>query len=77
MNYQEQYDYGQGGGNSSGLGNEFVELEEVDAVRMVWNVWPRSRLEAAKCVVPFGVIYTPVKETSNLQVCLEWLLGDV
>lgn len=49
-------------------GNEFLELEEVDGVRMVWNVWPRSRLEAAKCVVPFGVVVTPAKETANLQV---------
>eukprot|EP00890_Picochlorum_soloecismus_P005474 jgi/Picsp_1/5928/NSC_03285-R1_transport protein len=49
-------------------GNEFLELEEVDGVRMVWNVWPKSRLEAAKCVVPFGVVHTPAKQTSNLQV---------
>lgn len=49
-------------------GSEFLELEDVDAVRMVWNVWPYSRLEAAKCVVPFGVMYTPVKETANLQI---------
>ena len=49
-------------------GAEFNMLEEVDAVRMVWNVWPYSRLEAAKCVIPFGVMYTPAKQTSNLQV---------
>ena len=49
-------------------GNEFLELEEVDGVRMVWNVWPKSRLEAAKCVVPFGVVVTPAKQTANLQV---------
>jgi protein transport protein SEC23 len=45
-----------------------MELEEVDAVRMVWNVWPHSRLEAAKCVIPFAVTYTPAKQTANLQV---------
>lgn len=50
--------------------SEFAELEEQDAVRMVWNVWPYSRLEAAKCVIPFGVIYTPAKQTSQLQVRL-------
>lgn len=49
-------------------GAEFNLLEEVDAVRMVWNVWPYSRLEAAKCVIPFGVMYTPAKQTTNLQV---------
>ena len=47
---------------------EFTEMEEIDAVRMVWNVWPHSRLEAAKCVIPFGVMYTPAKATRNLQV---------
>lgn len=47
---------------------EFVELEEVDGVRMSWNVWPYSRLEAAKCVIPFGALYTPAKQTSQLQV---------
>ncbi|GAB4820058.1 hypothetical protein N2152v2_007104 [Parachlorella kessleri] len=47
---------------------EFVELEEIDGVRMSWNVWPYSRLEAAKCVIPFGVLYTPAKQTSQLQV---------
>lgn len=48
--------------------SEFVELEEVDGVRMSWNVWPYSRLEAAKCVIPFGVLYTPAKQTNQLQV---------
>ena len=47
---------------------EFVELEEIDGVRMTWNVWPRSRLEAAKCVIPFATLYTPAKQTSQLQV---------
>lgn len=49
-------------------GAEFVELEEADAVRMAWNVWPYSRLEAAKCVVPFGVLYSPARQTRALQV---------
>lgn len=48
---------------------EFAEMEEVDAVRMVWNVWPASRLEAAKSVIPYGAIYTPIKKISSLQVC--------
>lgn len=47
---------------------EFAELEEIDGVRMTWNVWPHSRLEAAKCVVPFSTLYTPAKQTSQLQV---------
>jgi protein transport protein SEC23 len=47
---------------------DFMELEELDGVRMAWNVWPYSRLEATKCVVPFGVLYSPAKQTSQLQV---------
>lgn len=47
---------------------EFAELEEIDGVRMTWNVWPQSRLEAAKCVVPFTTLYSPAKQTSQLQV---------
>lgn len=46
---------------------EFVQLEDLDGVRMIWNVWPSSRLEAAKCVIPFGVFYTPAKQTAQLQ----------
>ena len=38
------------------------------AVRMTWNVWPHSRLEAAKCVIPFCTLYTPARQTSQLQV---------
>ena len=35
---------------------------------MTWNVWPHSRLEAAKCVIPFCTLYTPARQTSQLQV---------
>jgi protein transport protein SEC23 len=48
--------------------DEFLQLEELDGVRFVWNVWPNSRLEAAKAVIPYGVLYTPCKKTTQLQV---------
>ena len=35
---------------------------------MSWNVWPHSRLEAAKCVIPFATLYSPTKQTQQLQV---------
>lgn len=35
--------------------------EERDAVRFSWNVWPSSRLEATRVVVPVGCLYTPMK----------------
>ena len=40
---------------------DFAELEEADGVRLTWNVWPSTRVEAAKCVVPFAALYSPVK----------------
>lgn len=35
--------------------------EERDAVRFSWNVWPSSKLEATRIVVPVGCLYTPMK----------------
>ena len=46
----------------------FGPLEERDAIRMSWNVWPDNRIEATKCVIPFGVLYTPIKPLQSLQV---------
>lgn len=47
---------------------DFSELEELDGVRMPWNIWPSSRVEALKCVIPFAALYTPKKPLQHLQV---------
>ena len=47
---------------------DFGELEDVDGVRMPWNIWPSSRVEALKCVIPFSALYTPNKPIQHLQV---------
>ncbi|KRX44467.1 Protein transport protein Sec23A [Trichinella murrelli] len=39
--------------------------EENDGVRFTWNVWPTSRIEAQRMVVPVACHYTPFKERSN------------
>ena len=39
--------------------------EERDGVRLSWNVWPSSRLEATRIVVPIGALYTPLKPIGN------------
>lgn len=49
---------------------DFSELEELDGVRMPWNIWPSSRVEALKCVIPFAALYTPNKPLQHLQVRL-------
>ncbi|XP_060870570.1 protein transport protein Sec23A [Metopolophium dirhodum] len=46
---------------------EFIEQnEERDGVRLSWNVWPASRLEATRLVVPVGCLYQPLKERPDL-----------
>lgn len=47
---------------------EFVDLENQDGVRMTWNVFPGTKLEATSCVIPVASIYTPLKPIPNLSV---------
>ncbi|CAI5968804.1 unnamed protein product [Closterium sp. NIES-64] len=47
---------------------DFADLEAVDGVRLTWNVWPNSKVEATKCVVPFAALYTPVKRLPEMPV---------
>lgn len=51
---------------------DFSQLEEIDAVRLAWNIWPNSKIEATKCVIPFGVLYTPNKRLANTQTALPY-----
>lgn len=44
------------------------EVEASDGVRFSWNVWPSTRLEATRMVVPLGCLYTPLKAIENLPV---------
>eukprot|EP00850_Spirogloea_muscicola_P001226 SM000004S15096 [mRNA] locus=s4:1232983:1238730:+ [translate_table: standard] len=41
---------------------DFHDLEAVDGVRLSWNV------EATKCVIPFGALYTPLKPYAEMPV---------
>jgi len=47
---------------------DFAALEEQDGLRLSWNIWPNSRIEATKAVIPFASLYTPNKAVANLQV---------
>lgn len=35
---------------------------------MSWNIWPSTRLDATRIIVPVGCLYTPMKATENLQL---------
>ena len=42
---------------------EYIQQnEDRDGIRMSWNVWPSSKLEATRLVVNLGCLYTPLKE---------------
>ncbi|XP_021966081.1 protein transport protein Sec23A isoform X2 [Folsomia candida] len=46
---------------------EFIQSQEDrDGVRLSWNVWPSSKLEATRLVVPLGCLFTPLKERNDL-----------
>lgn len=34
-----------------------------DGIQMTWNVWPHSRVDAQKLVVPVTTFFTPLKVT--------------
>lgn len=42
----------------------------VAGVRLSWNVWPSSRLEATRTVVPISALYTPLKQREDLPPVL-------
>lgn len=39
-------------------------------MRLSWNVWPATRLEASRTVVPISALYTPLKERADLPPVL-------
>lgn len=46
---------------------EYIQQnEDRDGVRFTWNVWPSSRIEATRMVVPLGCLYQPIKERQDL-----------
>lgn len=46
---------------------EFIQQQEDrDGIRLSWNVWPSSKLEATRLVVPLGCLFTPLKERTDL-----------
>eukprot|EP00439_Symbiodinium_sp_Y106_P048950 s2741_g6.t1 len=42
--------------------------EQITGTRMSWNIWPSTRLDATRVIVPLGCLYTPLKETEGLQL---------
>lgn len=49
--------------------DDFV-LTSSAGVRLSWNVWPSSRIEATRTVVPISALYTPLKQRDDLPPVL-------
>ncbi|KAI8925530.1 hypothetical protein BC831DRAFT_460352 [Entophlyctis helioformis] len=45
----------------------FEDIEDATGVRLSWNAWPTSRIEATRMVVPIGAMYTPLKEREGVN----------
>lgn len=46
---------------------EFIQQnEDRDGIRFTWNVWPSSRIETTRLVVPLVALYQPLKERPDL-----------
>ncbi|KFK22996.1 hypothetical protein AALP_AAs50735U000600 [Arabis alpina] len=43
-----------------------TDPEGIDGVRMTWNVWPRTKVEASKCVIPLAVSISPIRRHSDI-----------
>ncbi|XRA99090.1 protein transport protein Sec23 [Pycnococcus provasolii] len=50
------------------MATDFGDLETADAVRLTWNVWPASRVEATKCTLPFAALYSPCRALPSMPV---------
>ena len=38
-----------------------MDPEGIDGVRMTWNVWPRTKVELSKCVIPLAASISPIR----------------
>ncbi|CAM8989473.1 unnamed protein product [Rhodiola kirilowii] len=38
-----------------------TDPEGIDGVRMTWNVWPRTKVELSKCVIPVAASISPIR----------------
>ncbi|KAG2320230.1 hypothetical protein Bca4012_053455 [Brassica carinata] len=46
---------------------ESMDPEGIDSVRMTWNVWPRNKVEASKCVIPVAACISPIRPHRDIQ----------
>ncbi|KAJ8755439.1 hypothetical protein K2173_019237 [Erythroxylum novogranatense] len=43
-----------------------TDPEGMDGVRMTWNTWPRTKVEASKCVIPLAACISPIRHHPDI-----------
>ncbi|SMY29474.1 unnamed protein product [Zymoseptoria tritici ST99CH_1A5] len=54
------------------LKEQWSDIEDRDGIRLSWNTFPSSRMEASRLVVPIGALYTPLKEKTDGTPLLQY-----
>jgi len=52
--------------------HDIVAQDEQNGIRFSWNVWPSTRLEATRIVVPLGCMYSPLKRIEGMPPALPY-----
>ncbi|PKA49667.1 hypothetical protein AXF42_Ash004208 [Apostasia shenzhenica] len=55
-------------GGASATATAAPDPDGLDGVRMTWNAWPRSKVEASKCVIPVAASISPIRSSPDLVV---------
>ncbi|KAF5192894.1 transport protein SEC23 [Thalictrum thalictroides] len=50
------------------MGAGLESVEGIDGIRMTWNAWPRSKVEASKCVIPIATSINLIRSHPELQI---------
>ncbi|XP_022874987.1 protein transport protein SEC23-like [Olea europaea var. sylvestris] len=45
-----------------------TDPEGIEGIRMTWNNWPRTKVEASKCVIPIAASIQPIRPHVDLHV---------
>ena len=48
------------------------QQDRQNGLRFSWNIWPSSRLETTRIVVPVGCMYTPLKQIEDMPEALPY-----
>ena len=51
---------------------QWSDIEDRDGIRLSWNTFPSTRMEASRLVVPIGALYTPLKEKQDGTPLLQY-----